>query len=313
MLTRDGRPGLWPERPARCSSRATPLGDPICSTRSTGAKSTPRSRLLVHTTACKVPSCRPASTHSRTARSSEPWCSAICPAQSGRASSSAWYHSSACARVLVNTRVLPLASISATTVGSMARPRCPAHGKRSTVGGNSVSTVSVLGVAPRTNRPCGAAAGPSRVCIASSRLPSVADMPQTCSAGFQRRSRAMASCACTPRLLPISSCHSSTTTSAVRPSCSCASARAISRLRLSGVVTSAVGRRLACCVRSLLLVSPLRAPAVHAGASSGSGACSARSVSAASARMGVSQITVSGGVRLASASASACSAPSHTA
>ena len=123
----------------------------------------------------------------------------------------------------------------------------------------------------------------------------------------------MASCACTPRLLPINSCHSSTTTRAVRPSCSCASARAISRLRLSGVVTSTVGRRSACFARSLLPVSPLRAPAVHAGARSGKGSFSARSVSAASARMGVSQTTVSGGVRLTSASASACSAPSHTA
>ena len=40
-VTRLTRPGWWPQRPARCSSRATPLAEPICSTRSTGRKSTP--------------------------------------------------------------------------------------------------------------------------------------------------------------------------------------------------------------------------------------------------------------------------------
>ena len=54
-----------------------PLAEPICSTRSTGRKSTPRSRLDVHTTARSVPPFSPSSTHSRTSRASEPWCSAI--------------------------------------------------------------------------------------------------------------------------------------------------------------------------------------------------------------------------------------------
>ena len=172
-------------------------------------------------------------------------------------------------------------------------------------------------------------------------------MPHTRSAGFQPRSRAMASCTCTPRLLPSNSCHSSATTSCTLASVSRASARASSSDRLSGVVTSTVGRRRNCALRSPLAVSPVRAPAVQrdstgcSGASASSGACRARSVSAASARMGVSHSTVSGSgvgrrvfamvsiatcARISSAaarfdldftagraSANACNAPSQTA
>ena len=71
-VARDVRPGACPLRPARCSNRATPLGLPICSTRSTGRKSTPRSRLDVATTAFNRPSFSPISTQSRTSRASEP-------------------------------------------------------------------------------------------------------------------------------------------------------------------------------------------------------------------------------------------------
>ena len=67
-VMRDTSPGRWPLRPARCSRRAMPLGLPICSTWSTGAKSTPRSRLDVHTTARSRPSRSAASTQSRTSR-----------------------------------------------------------------------------------------------------------------------------------------------------------------------------------------------------------------------------------------------------
>ena len=71
-VMRLARPGAWPLRPARCSSRATPFGEPICSTCSTGRKSTPRSSELVHTTACSRPLRMPSSTYSRVALSSEP-------------------------------------------------------------------------------------------------------------------------------------------------------------------------------------------------------------------------------------------------
>ena len=58
-VTRLTAPGRWPLRPARCSSRATPLGLPICSTRSTGEKSTPRSSDDVATTQRSRPSRSP--------------------------------------------------------------------------------------------------------------------------------------------------------------------------------------------------------------------------------------------------------------
>ena len=237
---------------------------------------------------------RLSSTHSRTARSSEPWCSAITPAQSDRASSSAWYQTSDCERVLVKTSVVLLLSISRITCGSIVSPRWPLHGKRSTRLGNSESTISSLGTAPRTSVPSRVEA-PSSVRMASCKLPSVADMPQTHNAGFHVRSRASANCTCTPRLLPSRSCHSSTTTIRTLPSTSLASARVSISDRLSGVVTSSVGKRRFWALRSAAAVSPLRAPADQSGASASSGCTNARKVSAARARIGVIHSTVSRG------------------
>ena len=133
--------------------------------------------------------------------------------------------------------------------------------------GSRVSMTSALSTRPCTSR----AAGPHSVAIASSRLPSVADRPQTTSLGFQRFSRASASCTCTPRLLPISSCHSSTITVCTPASSRDACSRVSSSDSDSGVVTSTVGSRLSCRARSALAVSPVRCPTVHAGAMSGSG------------------------------------------
>ncbi len=154
-VTRLARPGWWPLRPARCSSRATPLALPICSTRSTGRKSTPRSSDEVATTAFSVPALSPASTHSRTLLSSEPWCSAMQPAQSGRAFSSSWYQVSACDRTLVKTSAVDERSISSTTGCSICAPRCPPQEKRPGWCGSSVSICSGL-----SSRPCTSCASP---------------------------------------------------------------------------------------------------------------------------------------------------------
>ena len=295
-VMRLGRPGAWPLRPARCSNRAMPLALPICSTRSTGRKSTPRSSEEVATTAFNVPAFSPASTHSRTDLSREPWCSATTPAQSGRACSSSWYQASAWLRVLVKTRLVDALSISATTGASICAPRWPPHEKRPGCSGSSVSITSVLSTLPWTSTACSSAGpGPTSTSSASSRLPRVALSPHTTSAGFQVASRASASCTCTPRLLPISSCHSSTITVCTVAKVCGASSRLSITLSDSGVVTSAVGSRWSCRARSALGVSPVRSPTVQPGASSGSGSFSARAVSAASARIGVSHTTVSGG------------------
>ena len=210
-------PGWWPLRPARWISRAMPFGPPICSTCSTGEKSTPRSSELVATTARRVPSRRPCSASARSVASSEPWCRPM--ASSGAAIDSASCQRSACERVLVNTSELFAACSASTTLGSIASPMWPPQGKRSTVSGIKVRRRRVLGRSPPMRRPgfpdpsasCGRE-WPSRQFIASTTLPSVADTPHTLKPGESARKRESASSVCTPRLLPISSCHSSTIT-----------------------------------------------------------------------------------------------------
>ena len=224
--------------------------------------------------------------------SSEPWCNATTPAHSGFSCSSSWYQISACERTLTKTSVLPDFSISATTGSCICLPRWPPQEKRPGLSGSSVSITSVLSIRPCTIVPV---CLPSSTCIASGRLPSVALNPQTTSCGFQRRSRASASCTCTPRLLPISSCHSSTITVCTPFNSSRAFSRVNIRLSDSGVVTSALGKRRSWRARSAGGVSPVRLPTLQREPMSASGSCIARAESAASARIGVSHNTPSGG------------------
>ena len=79
------------------------------------------------------------------------------------------------------------------------------------VGGSKVSTVVAFGAVPWINTPSPDML-PSNTSRASSRLPSVAERPHVRKFGTYCRSRASPSSVCTPRLLPTSSCHSSTTT-----------------------------------------------------------------------------------------------------
>ena len=185
----------------------------------------------------------------------------------------------------MNTSVVPPAAISRSTGSSIWMPRCPPQGKRPGVSGSSVSISMALSMRPCTSTPSSCA---SSARIASALLPSVALRPHTGGAlAASARTRASASCTCTPRLPPISSCHSSTTTSCTPASNCGASARASSSVRLSGVVTSASGNWRPWRVRSALSVSPVRTPTVQSSPRSASGASSAREVSADSARMGV--------------------------
>ena len=125
----------------------------------------------------------------------------------------------------------------------------------------------------------------------------VAERPHVRRAGWWNRSRASASSTCTPRFVPMSSCHSSTTTSRRSPKISRASARARRSESDSGVVMSAVGSRRRWRARSAADVSPVRDSSVHGMPRSTSGSRSACSVSAASARRGVTQRTRSAGDR----------------
>ena len=137
---------------------------------------------------------------------------------------------------------------------------------------------------------------PSSVSRAMSRLPSVAESPRVRRPGRKRRSRASASSVWTPRFEAISSCHSSTTTSSRCSNSSAASSRVSSSDRLSGVVTRAVGQALA------LPGADPGAACLRCGTRRSRGVrdprparASAASVSAASARSGVTQRTRSGG------------------
>ena len=118
----------WLARPTRCSSRATPLGAPTCTTWSTPPQSMPRSSEAVATTARSRPDAIAASTLRRCSTVRLPWCSAI-----GRLSSfkrhSAWKQSSAWARVLTKTMVTPASRMRRYTSGMEARPICPPQGR----------------------------------------------------------------------------------------------------------------------------------------------------------------------------------------
>ena len=240
-----------------------------------------------------VPARSWSSTQSRTSRSSDPWCSAICPAHAGFALKIAWYQISVCDRVFVNTNAERPDSMAATTCGSSVKPRCPAHGKRSTFGGMTLSMTVSLGSRPRIN--FGTPPTPSSTLAAVAVLPSVADRPQTRKPGDHVRRRANASSVKTPRFDDSNSCHSSTTTDRRLANFSRASACVSSSDRLSGVVTSTVGSRSRCFLRADALVSPVRRPTSQFSPSGASGAASDAAVSLESARSGVSHNTRNGG------------------
>ena len=139
----------------------------------------------------------------------------------------------------------------------MRRPRWPPQGKPSIESGSRLLIVVARWMLAVTIR--GAPAPqPTAARAASSRLPIVALIAQVRSPGRSCRSQLRQSSACTPRLLPISSCHSSSTTACSAPNSSGALPLASSRLSDSGVVIRIWGGERSCLPRSWLLVSPLR-------------------------------------------------------
>ncbi len=199
----------------------------------------------------------------------------------------------------MNTSVDRAPSMARITSGSILRPMCPAHGKRSIVAGSALTISIVFASSPLTMRVrpglARARDTPTRHVSAWSRLASVAESPQTDRPGLRVRRRASASSACTPRFDDMSSCHSSQTTAVTCAKRSRQSARESISVRLSGVVTSAVGSRVACFARADDDVSPVRTAIVQCGFSARAAFASASPVSLASARSGVSHSSVSGG------------------
>ena len=123
--------GRCPLRPARWMNRPTPLGLPIWMQFSTGLKSTPKSKLEVHTTTLSCSSRKASSTQRRIFLSILPWCMAIFPAKLGSASSKRWNQISHCARVLVKMRVVLFFCTNFKTWGRRCKPKCPRQGKLS--------------------------------------------------------------------------------------------------------------------------------------------------------------------------------------
>ncbi len=180
--------------------------------------------------------------------------------------------SSAWDRVLVNTSTDRAASAASTTRASCDNPKWPAHAKRSILGGNAVSITVGLEPCTAIKRP--GRPGPKSADIASSRLPIVADKPQIRAPGAIWRSRASPNSKSTPRLLPKSSCHSSTTMLPSVAKRDPASSYESCRARLSGVVTSTSTCPAFSFVRSPLPLSPVRRSTRHGIPRSRSGASS---------------------------------------
>ncbi len=100
---------------------------------------------------------------------SEPWCSAMRPAQSGRASRSAWYQSSACERVFVNASRLRLDAISSHDGRQHRQAQVPGprEALRRRPGSACRSTSGLWHVRPACGRPGRPARrGPPRGCPA---------------------------------------------------------------------------------------------------------------------------------------------------
>jgi hypothetical protein len=176
----------------------------------------------VQTTSDSDPSFTPASTLSRTSRSIDPWCSARRSAHSGFAFRISANQRSACERVFVKSNVETFGSSHSRSGFSIARPRCPDHGKRSMRAGIRLSTIT--GRSSGVRNTVAARPTPTTCRAARSGRASVAESAHVRRPGAKRRSRASASSTCAPRLFAIISCHSSTMTARVPAKASRASA-----------------------------------------------------------------------------------------
>ncbi len=235
------------------------------------------------------------------------------PAQSGRASRIAWYQISVAERTLVNTSVDCAPSIARMTSrqqleADVAGPRKAVDGGR--MRGGDLDRLGVQALDDASARRRERRSGRQRLVEIGQRG---RQSPHAHRRAAAQRSRASASSTCTPRLLDMSSCHSSTMTADRCARRSRQSARASISVRLSGVVTSAVGSRLFCRARADDAVSPVRTSTVQCGCNARAARASANPVSAASARSGVIHSAVSGGGASAAPAAPSTSGGIHAA
>ena len=214
-------PGLVAAAPGPLQQAGDALRAADLDHRSTGAKSTPRSRLDVQTTQRSAPLAQSRPRPSRaSSRSSEPWCSAICPAQSGRASSD---------RLVPELRLRARVGEHERRAARLDRgdhlrqqrqPEVP--GPREALDRRRQQRVDhhrACGSSPRTTRAAraGAEQRAARAVVEVAERRGEAPRPQRRAPAPQPGE---ASSVCTPRLVPSSSCHSSTTTRAAPANCS---------------------------------------------------------------------------------------------
>ena len=223
----------------------------------------------------------------------DPWCIAKMPAHSGLCCNKAWYHTSACRRVLVKTNVLWWASTTSATSSNNCNPMCPAQGSRAKALGMVLSTSMSLWMSALTITPC---ADPTSASKADSGAANVALTPHTPvrrpSAAATCRIQDTANSTCTPRLDPKSSCHSSTTTMRAWDNRLAPPFWATRMCSDSGVVIRMSGRDVRCLAFSLAEVSPVRVPTSQANPSPSTMARAASAMSADKARKGATQISL---------------------
>ena len=246
----------------------------------------------MQTTARSLPSCRASSTHSRSSLAMDPWCIAKIPAHSGLWAKSAWYHTSACLRVLVKINVLSCDSTTWATSSINCKPMCPAQGRRAKALGMVLSTSTTLGMSALINVPCDA---PVKAFSAPSASANVALTPHTNVFLFSNlalwRNQDTANSTWTPRFDPSNSCHSSTTTICALDNRSAPPFWAIKMCNDSGVVIKMSGSTVRWRALSFADVSPVLVPTSQSRPKPCTMSRAASAMSAESALNGATQIS----------------------
>ena len=163
---------------------------------------------------------------------------------------SAWNISSACARVLTNTMVMPVSAMRARIWAAASRPMWPAQ-DNSPIG----SIIEIDGGAPSATAIVRDA--PTKASIARG-CATVAERPTQRRPGERVRRRDTHKANWSPRLVPARAWTSSNTMQASPPKKTGASGEDSNTARLSGVVNSSCGGMSFCRARRLAGVSPVR-------------------------------------------------------
>ena len=215
-LTSSGR---CPARPRRCSAREMALGAPICTTRSISPTSMPNSMEEVAHSTRNSPdlSCRSAS--SRCSRETQPWCVRAKPSPPSWLRPCAIF--SQVARPSQNTSVVRARRADSYTWRKISGQTLPSGRERksSTAASTRMSAALRISGATTVTGRGAPSCQPARHAAATDSGAMVAERPMRGSARpASAFSRSSESIRCTPRLVSISACNSSTITASTPPS-----------------------------------------------------------------------------------------------